>query len=179
MLYTRKGDDGRSGLFGTTERFPKNSLVYEALGALDELNSLLGVCKAQAKRSALRGALDIAPIIARVQEIIFIAQAEIAGAPKKVTQTHVDELEAAIGTIERQIENPHSFVIPGASELSAQFDYARAVSRRAERRVVGASADRSVSPATNAYLNRLSSLLYALARYTAAQEGAAEHAPAD
>ena len=52
MLYTRKGDDGRSGLFGTTERFPKNSLVYEALGALDELNSLLGVCKAQAKRSA-------------------------------------------------------------------------------------------------------------------------------
>ena len=106
MLYTRKGDDGRSGLFGTTERFPKNSLVYEALGALDELNSLLGVCKAQAKRSALRGALDIAPIIARVQEIIFIAQAEIAGAPKKVTQTHVDELEAAIGTIERQIENP-------------------------------------------------------------------------
>lgn len=178
MLYTRRGDDGSSGLFGTTERFPKDSPVYEALGALDELNSLLGVCRARTVRAALRTVADIPAIIARVQEIIFIAQAELAGAPKNVTQAHIDELEATIGIIERQIENPHSFVIPGASELSAQFDYARAVSRRTERCIVGVRGDRSVSLAAHTYFNRLSSLLYALARYTAVQDGVAEHAPA-
>lgn len=177
MLYTRKGDGGTSGLFGTKERYSKDSPVYEALGGLDELNSLLGMCRAQAIGMKNEGELDISKEIVRVQENLFIAQAELAGAPKNITQTHVDELETVIGVFEGLIENPHSFVIPGGSEQSALFDYARAVSRRAERAVVVARAQRPISPTTGAYLNRLSSLLYALARYTAKREGAGELSP--
>jgi cob(I)alamin adenosyltransferase len=167
MLYTRKGDGGTSGLFGTKQRLPKDSPVYQALGALDELNSLLGVCRAKARGVQHHEGVDIPKEVERVQQILFIAQAELAGAEKNVTQKHVDELEASIAAIEALIQNPHSFVIPGATELSALFDVARAVSRRAERTVVSAKEHRPVSATTGAYLNRMSSFLYALARYTA------------
>lgn len=178
MLYTRKGDAGTSGLFGTKVRFPKDSPIYHALGTLDELNSLLGLCHA---RSASVGSRESAPIseyVRTVQKHIFIVQAELAGAEKELTQQHVDQLEAMIEQLENLIANPHSFVIPGANELSALFDYARAVSRRAERAVVGAAGIRRVSASTAAYLNRLSSLLYVLARHTAVREGSMETAPA-
>ena len=177
MLYTRKGDGGTSGLFGTKDRFPKNSPVYEALGALDELNSLMGVCRAKASEQH-RKEFDISKEIMKAQQNLFLAQAEVAGAGKHIPKARVDELECVISTIENLIENPHVFVIPGATELSAVFDYARAVCRRAERAVVGASKKQSVSPTTSAYLNRLSSLLYALARYTATRAGARELSPA-
>ncbi|MDE1925017.1 MAG: cob(I)yrinic acid a,c-diamide adenosyltransferase [Patescibacteria group bacterium] len=177
MLYTRKGDGGTSGLFGTKERFPKNSPVYEALGTLDELNSLLGVCRARTSGQANK-ALDVSKEVMKVQESLFIVQAELAGAEKHLLKTHVDALEHTIETIENLIENPHAFVIPGATELSALFDYVRAVCRRAERALVAASAQRPVSSPTKAYLNRLSSLLYVLARYAAIQAGTKESSPA-
>ncbi len=177
MLYTRKGDGGTSGLFGTKERLPKDSSVYNALGTLDELNSLLGVCRACAAKVQGKGELDIAKEVLRVQEALFIAQAELAGAKKNITQAHVDALETVIAIVEGKIENPHAFVIPGTTELSGLFDYARAVSRRAERAVVSERETRPVSPTTNAYLNRLSSLLYVLARYTAGLAGKKEPSP--
>lgn len=177
MLYTRKGDTGASGLFGTSERFPKNSPVFDALGALDELNSLLGICRAHASKQHERG-LDISKEVTKVQEDLFIAQAELAGAKMHISKAHIGALERTIGVLEGKIENPHAFVIPGATELSALFDYARAVCRRAERAVVGASKKQPVSPTTNAYLNRLSSFLYALARYTATRAEVRELSPA-
>ncbi len=176
MLYTRKGDTGTSGLFGSKERFPKDSPVYEALGTLDELNSLLGVCRAKA--GVLSTFSDVASELVRVQQNLFIVQAEIAGAEKSIPKVRVDELECAVNDIEALIHNPHSFVLPGATELSALLDYARAVSRRAERAVIAARGIRPVSAFTAAYLNRLSSLLYALARYTAMEAGVKEPAPA-
>jgi len=175
MLYTRTGDKGTSGLFGTRERFPKNSLIYEALGVVDELNSLLGVCRARSNKT--KGGLDVAREILKVQECLFPIQAELAGAQKSVTQTHVDELEDVIKRFESKIENPHAFVIPGATEFSALCDYARAVSRRAERIVISTQHVQNVSPAALAYLNRLSSFLYALARYSAVKESAKESPP--
>ncbi len=174
MLYTRKGDSGTSGLFGTKDRFPKNSPIYEALGTIDELNSLLGVCRAKAATQTLS---SLEKEIKKVQESLFIIQAELAGAEKTISQEHVDALEAATGILENLIENPHAFVIPGSTELSGFLDYARAVSRRAERTVVGANVLRPVSPATSAYLNRLSSLLYAMARYAATYTGLPEPSP--
>ncbi len=174
MLFTRKGDGGTSGLYGTGERLPKDSSVFEALGTLDELNSLLGVCYAAARKSEEEGA---AVLVRAVQETLFIIQAELAGARKAVEERAVDALEGAIGGLEKKIENPHSFVIAGETELAALFDYARAVSRRAERRVIAADPFRPVSPATRKYLNRLSSLLYALARSAAASKKAAEKEP--
>ena len=175
MLYTRKGDDGTSGLLGTKKRFPKNSPVYDALGTLDELNSLLGVCRAYAMRKKRK--IDIAGEIRNVQEQLFIIQAELAGAPKSILPKHIKELESTIKKFEKLIENPHAFVISGTTELSALLDYARAVSRRAERQVLGAQKTQKVSSPTRTYLNRLSSLLYALARYTATIKGAKESSP--
>jgi ATP:cob(I)alamin adenosyltransferase len=176
MLYTRKGDNGSSGLFGTQERFPKDSPIYEALGSLDELNSLLGFCRAQVGEKK-QNEMYIANEIVQVQQCLFVIQAEIAGSPKTLSQVHVSNLEERIAAIEALIENPHAFVIPGATVLSGLFDFARAVSRRAERAVTAASAHRAPSAHTSAYLNRLSSFLYALARYTATAAGAKELSP--
>lgn len=175
MLYTRKGDNGTSGLFGTKERLPKNSLVYEALGALDELNSLLGVCRAHS--TDVRGDIAITDEIRGIQECLFIVQAELAGAPKSIQPEHITKMEGTIDKIETLIEKPQGFIISGATELSALLDYARAISRRIERRVLDAQATRAVSPTSCAYLNRLSSLLYALARLASAAEGAKESSP--
>ncbi len=177
MLYTRKGDTGESGLFGTNERFPKNSLVYEALGTIDELNSLLGVCRAKATGKKHDLMPLVSSMVQSVQEHLFIMEAQIAGAEKNITKEYVDEIEKMVAQLEERLPKLHSFIIPGATELSALLDLARAVSRRAERAVIAMSATKPIPDATKAYLNRLSSLLYALARFAATQEGAREVAP--
>ncbi len=176
MLYTRTGDSGMSGLYGSSERLPKDSPLYEALGALDELNSLLGVCYATVrKKNSL--SYSTAVLVRTVQQHLFVAQAELAGADKFITQRQVDWMEEMIGQLEGEIENPHAFVISGATEVSALFDYARTVARRTERAVLRARAVRELSGAAYAYLNRLSSFLYALARRAAAAAGAEESSP--
>lgn len=174
MLYTRKGDGGTSGLYGTEDRLPKDSPVFDALGSIDELNSLLGICRVKAESYAFH---DVSEEIKSVQESLFIIQAELAGAGKTILQTHIDALERATNSFESLIRNPHAFVIPGATELSGFLDLARTVSRRAERAVITAHNVRAVSPTTGAYLNRLSSFLYALARYTVTKTGAQETSP--
>jgi len=175
MLYTRKGDDGTSGLFGTCDRMSKDDPLFEALGTVDEFNSLLGVCFAKETETRVEPSFSAA--LRDVQENLFIVQAELAGADKTLTQDTVDTLEKTIADFETYIENPHSFVIAGSSELSALLDYARAISRRAERRVIAARASRATSAATRKYLNRLSSLLYVLARVAAARKGTTEQKP--
>ncbi len=175
MLYTRRGDKGRTGLFGTDERLPKDSLLYDALGTIDELNSLLGICRAQTGSDKKGTAIQ--RMIQAVQECLFIIQAEIAGADKSIKQAHIDQMEQHIEQIEKLIHKPHSFVIPGATPLSALYDYARAVARRAERTVWGMQSQRTIAPESAAYLNRLSSFLYALARFFAADGDARETSP--
>lgn len=175
MLYTRKGDGGTSGLFGTTVRLPKDSPIYEALGTLDELTSLLGFCRACASRKEFGS--EIASEILTIQQCLCIIQAEVAGSQKKIDREQVLLLEQTIDRFEAQIENPHAFIIPGSTELSGLLDYARAVSRRAERAVTAVAIERGVSDHTRSYLNRLSSLMYVLARYSAVREEAAELAP--
>lgn len=174
MLYTRKGDSGTSGLFGTKDRLPKNSPIYDALGSLDELNSLLGLCRARLVSYSL---FQLQDVVQKSQESLFIIQAELAGAEKALTQEHLDILENTVDSIEKLIENPHAFVIPGATELSGLLDYARAVSRRTERVVIGVRTNHTISPISVAYLNRLSSFLYAMARYVAAEAEAKESSP--
>ncbi len=176
MLFTRRGDDGNSSLFGTKERWSKDSPIYGALGTLDELNSLLGVCRAEAVNIAPTE-INVAGELIRAQECLFIAQAELAGADKSLGPEQVAELESVVNQIEKLVGNPQAFIISGATLLAALLDYARAVSRRAERAVIAAKDHRAVSPATRAYLNRLSSLLYALARYAARAGGVAESSP--
>lgn len=167
MLYTRRGDNGTSGLFGTKNRLTKDDPIFEALGSVDELNSLLGFCRAKVQ----------APTLLGVQEYLFVIQAELAGAPKVLTERDIQKLEKEIDKIEVKIKTPKNFVIPGTNEASALLDFARAVARRAERRVLTASKVQKISDVTIIYLNRLSSLLYALARLEAQKSQHKEPAP--
>ncbi len=177
MLYTRKGDGGKTGLFGIKERMPKDHPVFDALGTVDELNSFVGLCRAHAREHGHDENSFIVSELYRVQEALFIVQAELAGAEKHINQAHVDSLEATIGKIELTIEKPTSFIVPGATVLSALFDCARTISRRTERAVVKALEDEESAKELRAYLNRLSSFFYALARHAAHIENMGERAP--
>jgi cob(I)alamin adenosyltransferase len=176
MLFTRKGDDGTSGLFGTNNRLSKDSPLFEALGTVDELNSLLGVCFAVAQKQET-GKISVASVVRRIQEHLFIVQAELAGVDKTIMSEHVIWLEQVSNDIEAIIGSPTTFLIAGGTELSGFLDVARAVSRRAERCVISAHDIQAVADTTSAYLNRLSSALYALARYASWNEHVHEKAP--
>lgn len=187
MLYTRKGDDGTTKLFsakggpasgwGCNQRISKSSPVAEALGALDEINSLLGLVK-------VKSPSDTAAIIGEAQQNLFTIQAELAGADKKLAQEKVTVVEQIIDRIEKELPPITSFFVSGGTELAAFTDFARTVARQAERRVVAciAIADAEaggvvVSAPALAYLNRLSSLLYALARLANHQAKIVEEKP--
>ena len=187
MLYTGKGDGGTTKTFDAAPgvRISKASELPEALGALDELNAFLGFAKMRARAlgdftvpvgSKKRPA---SAILRSVQETLFIAQAEVAGAEKKVGKRKVTDVEKVIAAIESQIAPVTAFSIAGGTELSAMLDFARTISRRTERRIVAVheGGHRKVSEHTRAYLNRLSSLLFALARYANHAAGIAEEHP--
>ncbi len=180
MLYTRKGDKGTTTTFGCDQSISKSSAITEALGALDEVNSFLGVVKtgSTAGDSSL-GQTSFADITHQVQEDLFIVQAEIAGADKVIGQSQVERVESAIAMIEKSLPQIKTFFVSGGTELAAKLDFARTLARRAERRVVAVSEEGKVkiSPATLVYLNRLSSLLYALARLSNHIYGKNEESP--
>lgn len=180
MLYTRKGDGGTTKTFGCNQKISKSSTTAEALGSLDEINSFLGLCKVASKKTdyAVAGVL-FSDIVHSIQENLFSVQAELAGADKKVGEAKVKEAELFIDTAEKELPPIRSFFIAGGTELASLFDVARTVSRRAERRVVAVHDEGIVSIDTHtlAYLNRLSSLLYALARLTNHKAGITEPAP--
>lgn len=165
MFYTGKGDDGTSGLFGTKERFQKTSFIYEALGMVDELNSLIGVVAAKLRQEEF--ALPLVEMLSRVQQCLFVIQAELAGADKELVDKQLVTLEDDIASLSAYISDPQAFVVPGATELSAFCDLARSVARRAERAVLRVRSENRVGDITISYLNRLSSLFYVLARYLA------------
>lgn len=179
-LYTRKGDKGDTSFFGCKQRFLKNSALAEALGSVDEINSLLGVCKVKSGKIKIgKENIFLAEIIEQIQQHLFIIQANLAGADKKISKEKIEFLEKIINEIEKQLPLIKSFFIAGGTELSALFDYARTVSRKAERRVVAfsESGKNKASPEVLAYLNRLSSMLYALSRICNAILGATEKPP--
>ena len=173
-LFTGKGDGGTTKLFGVSEqRITKSSEVPEALGALDELNAFIGLVKMHPKAPA-----RITQGLRGVQEMLFIVQAEVAGADKRVPEGVAQALSEVVNQIEKEIPPITGFSIAGGTELSAALDVARTVARKAERRVTAANlAGRAVSDPTKAYLNRLSSLLFAYARLANHLAGVKEENP--
>ena len=174
MFYTGKGDAGDTSLFGDSSRVFKDSDVCEALGTLDELNSFIGFVKNEdidVNDFELRDALTA------VQQSLFTVQGEIAGAKVAVTQEKVEELEEIINSIEENVSPVVAFIVPGTNQAAAEFDVLRTLVRKAERRVVSLqrSGGAAVSDSTLAYLNRLSSFFFALARL--AEEGEERIAP--
>lgn len=182
MLYTRKGDDGSTKTFGCDQRISKSSLVAEALGSLDEINSFLGLARAKTAGMSFKigsGKIKFSDVILEVQQNLFIVQAEVAGSPMSISADKVTRVEYIVDEIEKVLPPIKSFFISGATEIGATFDFARTLARRAERRIVAAKEEGkiTVSAKTLSYLNRLSSLLYALARISSHVEGAKEIKP--
>ena len=171
MLYTKKGDDGLTTLFNAEKRIPKASLIIEVLGAVDELNSLIGVCKIKADDRVIVDMLE------DLQQDLFIVQAELAGAAPKITIEKVKRFEENINTIELQLPPIQNFFVAGGTELSALLDYTRAVSRRVERVAVRLYDDGTLANELYSFLNRVSSFLYALARLTNQKSGIKEQRP--
>jgi cob(I)alamin adenosyltransferase len=163
-LYTKTGDDGTTGLFGGG-RVPKASARVDAYGTVDETNAAIGVARA----APLDPAIDA--VLARVQEDLFTVGAELACAPGKESKLGMVLVgEADIGRLERAIDDAvaacsplTSFVLPGGSPQAAALHVARTVCRRAERAVLGMT-DAPARREVVVYLNRLSDLLFALAR---------------
>ena len=173
-IYTKKGDEGQTSLFGG-QRISKSDPRPEAYGTLDEVCAVLGVARAAAQDATLQG------VIHSIQEDLFLLGAELATAPEdrarfhvqQITAEHTARLESLIDERLAKIELPRAFIIPGSSSyIPALLDWARAVARRAERRVVEL---REAGLLDNAevlkYLNRLADLLFVLARYQEAVEG--------
>ena len=182
MFYTGKGDNGTTKDFrsGPGERKSKASAQTEALGALDELNSFLGLAKLRA--AAVNWlVIDQSPaaLAAWAQQGLFSVQAEVAGADKRVGRDKVTEMETWIAWIEGELPPIKTFFVSGGTELAVLFDISRTLARKAERRVVAAaeSGEATVSPDTLAFLNRLSSLFYALARLSNHKSGITEQPP--
>lgn len=185
MLYTGKGDDGTTKTFGCCDqRISKSSTITEALGALDEINSFLGVVKTNPSAQEMVVSIatekkTISEIAGEVQNKLFIVQAEIAGADKHLVEEDVRSAENIINTIERELPPITTFFVSGGTQLSALLDFARTLARRAERRVVAVAEEGSVvHKETLAYLNRFSSLLYALSRQVNHKSGITEEPPA-
>jgi cob(I)alamin adenosyltransferase len=169
MLYTRKGDNGTTKTFGCDQRISKSSNIAEALGSLDEINSFLGLIKIKAKNvSFILPVKTIFPpeTIGNIQQDLFIIQAELAGAKKTIPQKKVEWLEEIIDGIEKTLPPIKTFFVSGGVELAVLSDIARTIARRAERRVIGVVDEGKIKigKETLAYLNRLSSVLYAFAR---------------
>ena len=169
MLYTRKGDTGTTKTFGCDQRVSKSSSIAEALGSLDEINSFLGLIKIKSgkiKFNLPTGKISATETIDRIQQDLFIIQAELAGAEKTITQEKVKWLEEIIDGIEKTLPPIKTFFVSGGVELATLSDIARTIARRAERRIVGVVEEGKIKIGkdTLAYLNRLSSILYAFAR---------------
>lgn len=192
MLFTGKGDRGTTKTFGCDQRISKSSIITEALGSLDEINSFLGLVKIKSDTIVLSlesGSLVFSYAIDRIQQDLFIIQAELAGADKKITEEKVKWLEMIVNDIEKLLPPVKTFFVSGGCELASLCDISRTIARRAERRVVGV-VDESmqiqtelekerevVSKFTLAYLNRLSSVLYAFARFSNHNANIPEEAP--
>ncbi len=185
MLYTRKGDKGKTGTFGCDQKISKSSAITEALGSLDEANSLIGLLRAEIFEHSEFKLFEIfgrktAELLIDCQQNLFIIQAEIAGAPgKTISEEKVREIEKIIDSIEQELPPIKSFFIPGATKIGALSDMARTVVRRSERRVVLVFEEGKVAIGafSLAYLNRLSSLFYAIARLASYKSGINELAP--
>jgi cob(I)alamin adenosyltransferase len=169
-IYTRKGDDGSTGLW-YGGRVPKSGGRPEAYGAVDEACSALGLCRAGAGEDA-----ELRTDILRLQNELFVAGAELATGPEarerlepgvsRLEDDMVAWLEDRIDAYMADVALPPKFVIPGGTELSAQLDIARAVLRRAERRIVALEREGALEGSTALrYVNRASDLLFAMARF--------------
>jgi cob(I)alamin adenosyltransferase len=171
-IYTRGGDKGETGLLGG-RRVPKDSLRIASYGTLDELNSHLGLLRDHAQ-----GRIDA--LIVPIQEKLFslgsrLASGSEAEADKfkvpRLTDADVEAMETEMDTMDKELPEMRSFILPGGHLAASQAHVCRTVCRRAERLVVELARDEEVPEIGIRFLNRLSDLLFVLARHLAHRDG--------
>jgi len=177
-LYTKRGDRGETSLFGGG-RVRKNALRIEAYGAVDELNAALGVACSGLEDPAILAQLQV------IQAALFDLGAELAtpdveereargkGIPR-IREREIEEFESWLDEFEEELGRFRSFVLPGGDPGAALLHVARTVCRRAERRIVALAAEEEISPLLGRYVNRLSDLLFAMARAVNRRRGVEE-----
>ncbi|MEX2117213.1 MAG: cob(I)yrinic acid a,c-diamide adenosyltransferase [Bacteroidota bacterium] len=170
-IYTKKGDGGETSLFGG-KRVPKNSIRIDAYGTVDELNSHLGFAR------TLNPSPSEDADLQRLQETLFVLGADLAtpagGKTKRIAEEDVSVLERSIDRLENDLPSLKNFILPGGSPLAAHLHIARTVCRRAERLVSALSRSEELSPYPLKFLNRLSDLLFVMARHANHVAGATE-----
>ncbi|HEV7631701.1 MAG TPA: cob(I)yrinic acid a,c-diamide adenosyltransferase [Steroidobacteraceae bacterium] len=168
-IVTRTGDDGTTGL-GDGSRVAKNCARVEAIGTVDELNSALGLLIASAALPP-----EIANCLLRIQHDLFDLGGELSiPGHTMVTQAQIERLEADVETFNAKLPPLKEFILPGGGQAAATCHLARTIARRAERRCWTLAGVETVSPPVLVYLNRLSDLLFVLARVIARREMGSE-----
>lgn len=177
-IYTRTGDTGETGLVGGA-RVPKDCPRVEAYGDVDELNSILGWARTIADEQRIE---TLTPKLAEIQQSLFDLGSELATPPGAqwpgmilVSDSQITQLEGWIDELIADVPELRSFVLPGGSTLNSALHIARAVCRRAERSILRLSRQETVSGTVLIYINRLSDLLFAMARHESKRSGAPEY----
>lgn len=177
-IYTRRGDEGQTDLF-SGERVPKTDARIEAYGTVDELNTVVGLATSHLHGESME---DLEDILTTIQNHLHGICADLANtrshetdAPR-IEATHVEELEDRIDRLQEDLEPLTRFILPGGDPHAARLHHARSVCRRAERRLVEAweQEDQDMNPDNLSYLNRLSDLLFVMARVANHRQGRAE-----
>lgn len=173
-IYTKTGDSGETSLFGG-KRVWKNDLRIEAYGTVDELNSVLGVAVSEIKTLELREVLN------GIQNDLFILGSDLASpsngknnSVQRIDEELIKKLEEIIDKFDPQLPPLKNFILPGGLKSAALLHLARTVCRRAERNVVALSKIEKVGIEIEKYLNRLSDLLFVLARFENFSNGSSD-----
>ena len=161
-IYTKTGDDGSTGLIGN-KRVSKSNPRIIAYGAVDEINSALGVVL------SLNLDKDIHDLLEKIQNDLFVLGADLANsdlknASNRITQDMVHFLEEHIDRLEKELPTITYFILPGGDQVASQVHLARAISRRAETHIVSLSEKEQINKTCQIYINRLSDLLFVIAR---------------
>lgn len=168
-IYTRTGDDGSTGL-ADGNRIAKNAQRVEAMGTADELNCHIGMLI-----EFLESDDELGDVLRRIQHHLFDLGGEFAIPGSRVIgDEHIQWLETTLDAYNEDLPPLKNFILPGGSRAAAQCHLARAVCRRAERVVVALGHEDSINTASRHYLNRLSDLLFVIARVLARRNGGAE-----
>lgn len=170
-VYTKTGDAGETSLVDGS-RVKKSDLRVAAYGDVDELNSLLGVARVGLQDQQLDDALG------KIQNELFVVGADLASPltiqVPRVDETHISEMELLIDLLLEELEPLREFILPGGTQFGATLHLARCVARRAERNIVALMAEHEINPHSLTYLNRLSDLLFVMARVANHRAGVKE-----
>jgi len=171
-IYTRTGDKGETGLADGTRR-GKDDLLFEALGTADELNAHIGCCRSLEENQRLE------PVLSRLQDLLLAIGSQLACPTgefkgKPIEQRHITDAENLIDEFTAHVPPLRNFIHPVGSQLGARLHVARAVCRRLERMLVRINRDSPLPGDLMVYVNRLSDLLFTLARFATHEAGREE-----